>query len=112
MKITPLLRSVTTTIWRNSHRLPLHNSGAIPPVRELFKWPSYIEKLDNFISCCSCAPHCVFMAWCLVRCGGNFTFTFTLYPEHSLNEAIGFVRMCKVSVKTKGVYQGLVPRHP
>jgi hypothetical protein len=43
MKITPLLRHPTTTTWHNSHRLGLHNSGALPPVHELCKWPSYIS---------------------------------------------------------------------
>jgi hypothetical protein len=42
MKITPLLRYLTTTTWHNSHRLPLHNSGALPPVHEPFKRPKYI----------------------------------------------------------------------
>jgi hypothetical protein len=43
MKITPLLRYPTTTTWHNSHRLPLHNSGAQPPVYELFRRPSYVR---------------------------------------------------------------------
>jgi len=30
MNVTPLLRAIsTTTTWQNSHRLPLHNSGAL-----------------------------------------------------------------------------------
>jgi hypothetical protein len=32
--------TLTTTTWHNIHRLPLHNSGALPPVHEFFKWPS------------------------------------------------------------------------
>jgi hypothetical protein len=37
--------TLTTTIWHNSHRFPLHNSGTPqpPPVHELFKRPSYIH---------------------------------------------------------------------
>jgi hypothetical protein len=42
LKITPLLRYPTTKIWHNSYRLPLHNSGSLLPIHELFKWPSYI----------------------------------------------------------------------
>jgi hypothetical protein len=41
MKITPLLRYLHHYNLANSHRLPLHNSGALPPVHELFKRPSY-----------------------------------------------------------------------
>jgi hypothetical protein len=46
MQITPLLRYPTTTTWHNSHRLPLHNSGALPPVHEVFKRPSHVEVLQ------------------------------------------------------------------
>jgi hypothetical protein len=31
----------TSKTWHNSHRLPLHNSGALPPVHELFKQLPY-----------------------------------------------------------------------
>jgi hypothetical protein len=47
MKITPLPRYPTTTTWHNSHRLPLHNSGALPSVHELFKRPSYLERIHQ-----------------------------------------------------------------
>jgi len=39
MKITPLCVTLITTTWFNSHRLPLNNSDALPPVHELFKRP-------------------------------------------------------------------------
>jgi len=42
MKITPLLRYPTTITWHNSHHFRLHNNGALPPVQELFKRPSYL----------------------------------------------------------------------
>jgi hypothetical protein len=42
IKIKPLLRYPTTTTWYNSHRLSLHNSGALPPVHEPFKRPSLL----------------------------------------------------------------------
>jgi hypothetical protein len=48
MKIMPLYVTHTTTTWHNSHRLPLHNSSALPPVHELFKRPSYTSRA----SCC------------------------------------------------------------
>jgi len=32
----------TTTNCHKSHRLPMHNTGALPPVHEIFKRPSYI----------------------------------------------------------------------
>jgi hypothetical protein len=45
MKITPLLRYPPTTTWHNSHHLPLHNRGTLPPVHELFKRPSSVAPL-------------------------------------------------------------------
>jgi hypothetical protein len=36
MKIAPLLHHPTITTWHNSHRLPLHNGGTLPPVHKLF----------------------------------------------------------------------------
>jgi hypothetical protein len=41
MKIPPLQRYPTTTTWHISHRLLLHNSGALKQVHEPFKGPSY-----------------------------------------------------------------------
>jgi len=52
MKITLLLRYPHHYNWHNSHRLPLHNSGALPPVHELFKLRSYLRYI-----CAHC--HCV-----------------------------------------------------
>jgi hypothetical protein len=37
----------TTTTWHKSHRLPLHNGGALPPVHELSKRLSYVPTLDH-----------------------------------------------------------------
>jgi hypothetical protein len=42
MKTTPLLRYPNTTTWHKSHRLALHNSGALSPVHEYFKRPLHI----------------------------------------------------------------------
>jgi hypothetical protein len=39
----------TITTWHNTHRLPLHNSGALPPVHELFKRPSYLHFNHIFV---------------------------------------------------------------
>jgi hypothetical protein len=44
MKITPLLRYPITTTWHNCHLLPMRNSGALSPIHELFKRPSYYTK--------------------------------------------------------------------
>jgi hypothetical protein len=44
MNITPLLCYPTTTTWHKSYRLPLHNSGALPPVHEIFKRLSYFAS--------------------------------------------------------------------
>jgi len=35
-------KEAVTYAERDSHRLPLHNSGALPPVHEIFKRPPYI----------------------------------------------------------------------
>jgi hypothetical protein len=48
MKITPLIFYPTTKTY-NSHRLPLHNSGALPAVNGLFKWPSYKMAAKNVL---------------------------------------------------------------
>jgi hypothetical protein len=47
MKITPLLR-YPQPLQHGSHRLPLHNSGAMPPVHEPFKRYSYKNQLISF----------------------------------------------------------------
>jgi hypothetical protein len=36
--------SPPTTTWHNSHRLLLLNSGVLPPVHELYKRPSYMNR--------------------------------------------------------------------
>jgi len=62
--------------------LPLHNSGALPPVHELSKWPSYI-----------------FMSRCLVKHRYNFTL-LCFYNCNSRNlrfEQI-YSRKCKYFV--------------
>jgi hypothetical protein len=40
---------LTTTTWHNRHRLPLYNSGALPPVHELFKRPSHELRADKIV---------------------------------------------------------------
>jgi hypothetical protein len=41
----------TTTTWDNSHSLPLHNSGTLAPVHELFRRPSYVTSLSECKRC-------------------------------------------------------------
>jgi hypothetical protein len=47
MKIMPLYYPPLLKLgWHNSHPLPLHNRGTLPPVHELFKQLSYIFKFS------------------------------------------------------------------
>jgi hypothetical protein len=49
MKITPLLHYPPITTWHNSYRLRMCNSGALPPVHELLKRPSYFHSNSVYI---------------------------------------------------------------
>jgi len=70
LKITPLLPYPTTTTWHNSHRFPLRNSGALPPVHGLCKRHSY-DRQATGVPSRWCSIHVLEVIRCIPLNTGN-----------------------------------------